>query len=85
MYAANDSYFAPSVAAALHGAFVAGGGKADLEQTGPYDGDGHRLFFEPEGAAVWGPMVERYLDPAAWAPAAWAGLTRHLAFLAPHA
>ena len=61
VYAANDSYFAPSIATALHGAFVAGGGKADLEQAGPYDGDGHRLFFGPEGAAVWGPMVERYL------------------------
>ncbi len=61
VYAANDSYFAPSIAAAMHDAFVAAGGKADLEQPGPYDEDGHRLFFGPEGAAIWGPMVERYL------------------------
>jgi len=30
---------------------VAAGGKADLEQPGPYDGDGHRLFFGPGRSA----------------------------------
>lgn len=61
VYAANDSYFAPQIADALHRAFTAAGGKAALEQPGPYDGDGHRLFFGPGGSVVWGPMVERYL------------------------
>ncbi len=62
VYAANDSYFAPAIAVALHDAFDAAGGKAELEQPGPYDGDGHRLFFGLGGSAVWGPMVERYLN-----------------------
>lgn len=61
VYAANDSYFAPQIADALHQAFTAAGGKAALEQPGPFDGDGHRLFFGPGGSAVWGPMVEHYL------------------------
>ena len=61
VYAANDGFFAPTIATAMHDAFVAAGGRAELEQPGPYDGDGHRLFFGPGGSAVWGPMVERYL------------------------
>ncbi len=61
IYAANDSYFAPPIANALHRAFTEAGGKAEMERPGAYDGDGHRLFFGPGGSAVWGPMVERYL------------------------
>lgn len=61
VYAANDSYFAPPIASALQQAFTEAGGKAELERPGPYDGDGHRLFFGPSGSAVWGPMVEHYL------------------------
>ncbi len=61
VYAANDSYFAPPVAEAMHAAFTAAGGKATLIQPGPFDGDGHRLFFGPGGSAIWGPMVESYL------------------------
>ena len=61
VYAINDSYFAPPIADALHQAFTAAGGKATLEQPGPYNGDGHRLFFGPGGSTVWGPMLERYL------------------------
>lgn len=61
IYAENDSYFAPSIARAMHQSFTAAGGKAELVQPGPYDGDGHRLFFGEGGSAVWGPPVERYL------------------------
>jgi dienelactone hydrolase len=61
MYAANDTYFAPSVAEAMHSAFTAAGGSADLVQPGPFGTDGHRLFFGAGGSAVWGPVVERYL------------------------
>jgi len=42
------------------GVFEGGGGKGDLEQPGPYDGDGHHLFFGPEGSLIWGPLFERY-------------------------
>ena len=61
VYAANDSFFAPEVAVAMHAAFTRAGGKAELIQPGPFDGDGHRLFFGNGGSAIWGPMMERYL------------------------
>jgi dienelactone hydrolase len=61
VYTANDSYFAPPIARALHAAFIAGGGKATLIQPGPFDGDGHRLFFGAGGSEIWGSLVETYL------------------------
>jgi dienelactone hydrolase len=61
IYTANDSYFAPPIARSLWRAFTASGGKADLEQLGPFADDGHHLFFATGGSAVWGPLVERYL------------------------
>jgi len=61
VYAENDSYFAPSIAAAMYAAYAQNGGKAEFEQLGPYSNDGHRLFFGPGGSAIWGPLVERYL------------------------
>ncbi len=61
VYTANDSYFAPAVAAALHQAYTQGGGQAQLDQIGTYGSDGHRLFFGAGGSAIWGPLIERYL------------------------
>jgi hypothetical protein len=61
VYAANDSYFAPSLARALWHAFTAAGGQANLQQPGPFADDGHHLFFGPGGSTVWGPLVEQYL------------------------
>jgi dienelactone hydrolase len=68
IYTANDSYFAPDVAQAMWRAFSAAGGQARLEQLGPFDGDGHHLFFGPGGSAVWGPLLEKYLAGVANAP-----------------
>jgi dienelactone hydrolase len=62
IYAENDSFFAPPIARALYQSFTAAGGKAEFDQPGPYDGDGHRLFFGRGGSAIWGPLVERYLS-----------------------
>lgn len=61
VYAANDSYFAPDIAAAMHLAFTQAGGTAALIQPGAFGSDGHRLFLARGGAAVWGGMVARYL------------------------
>ena len=61
MYAANDSFFGPDVAVAMHAEFAAAGGRAELVQPGPFDGDGHKLFFGNGGSAIWGPVMERYL------------------------
>jgi len=61
VYAANDSFFSPAIALAMYAAFTTAGGKATLIQPGPFDGDGHRLFFGKGGSAIWGPIVETYL------------------------
>lgn len=61
VYAFNDSFFAPPIAVAMHSAFTAAGGKAELVQPGPFGTDGHRLFFGQGGSAIWGPLIERYL------------------------
>jgi hypothetical protein len=61
VYTENDSFFAPEVATAMHTAFTAAGGDANLIQTGPYDGEGHRLFFGVRGSGIWGRMIAHYL------------------------
>jgi dienelactone hydrolase len=61
IYTANDSFFAPQIARGLWHSFTTAGGQADLHQLGPYDGDGHHLFFGPEGSKIWGPLVQQYL------------------------
>jgi dienelactone hydrolase len=61
VYAFNDTFFNPKIAQALYKAFAAAGGHADFQQPGPFDDDGHRLFFGAGGSAIWGPLVERYL------------------------
>ena len=61
VYAANDSFFAPPIASAMHAAFVRAGGQAKLLQLGPFSSDGHTLFLGRGGSAIWGPAMERYL------------------------
>ncbi len=61
VYTGNDSYFAPPLVTAMHAAFTSMGGIADLVQLGPFGADGHRLFFEKGGSAIWGPLFTRYL------------------------
>jgi len=61
IYSANDSFFPPPLARALWQAFTSAGGKATLEQPGPFGDDGHHLFFGSGGSLVWGPLLERYL------------------------
>jgi dienelactone hydrolase len=61
VYALNDTFFNPRIAQALYKSFTAAGGHVDFEQPGPFDDDGHRLFFGAGGAAIWGALVERYL------------------------
>jgi dienelactone hydrolase len=68
VYAANDTYFAPDLAVAMHTAFIKSGGKAELIQPGPFGNDGHGLFNGRGGSLIWGPMVERYLASRGAAP-----------------
>jgi len=62
VYAANDSFFRPSIAAAMHRLFVAGGGVAELHQLDPWGEDGHALFFGRRGSDIWGPLLEDFLS-----------------------
>ena len=68
IYTANDSFFAPQIARALFHSFTTAGGQADLHQLGPYDGDGHHLFFGPEGSKEWGPLAQQYLTERGVSP-----------------
>ena len=61
VYTANDSYFAPELAAAMHRAYVAGGGQAQLASLPAWGTDGHVLFSGRGGSAVWGKLVENFL------------------------
>ena len=61
VYTANDSFFAPALAEAMHGAFTQAGGQARLVALGPFRQDGHSLFFGAGGGQVWGPIVEEFL------------------------
>jgi dienelactone hydrolase len=61
LYTANDSFFGPELAAGMHSAFTASGGRADLRALPAFGTDGHALFFGPGGSAVWGPVVEAFL------------------------
>jgi dienelactone hydrolase len=61
VYAGNDSFFAPALAAAMHEAFTASGGRAEFRALPGFGTDGHALFFGAGGSTVWGPVVETFL------------------------
>ncbi len=63
IYAANDQFFPPVLAATLRDAFNAKGGKALLQVTPVYGSDGHQLLFAPGGSQVWGKLLDSYLSP----------------------
>lgn len=61
VYTANDSYFAPGLAAAMHRAYTAAGGRAEFHALPSWGRDGHLLFTSRGGSATWGPLMERFL------------------------
>ncbi|MCX7930924.1 MAG: dienelactone hydrolase [Rhodovarius sp.] len=61
LYAANDSYFWPALAAQLFDRFVAEGGIAEMAMFRAVPGDGHYFFFAEGASALWGPRVELFL------------------------
>lgn len=68
LYTANDSFFGPDLAAALHRAFTEAGGAARFQPMPQFGRDGHSLFFGAGGSAAWGPVVERFLRAEGYAP-----------------
>ena len=61
VYALNDTFFVPSLAASMHKAFTDAGGRAELDALPANGDDGHQLFFSRGGSLIWGPLVEQYL------------------------
>jgi dienelactone hydrolase len=60
VYAENDHFFGPQLAAEFYRAFTEGGGKAQFVSTGAFGADGHHLF-SGDGIPIWGPIVDGFL------------------------
>jgi dienelactone hydrolase len=61
VYAQNDHFFSPQIAAEFYQAFTAGGGKAQFVAANPFGSDGHTLF-SSAGIPIWTPMVDAFLQ-----------------------
>ncbi|WP_209443401.1 alpha/beta hydrolase family protein [Falsiroseomonas frigidaquae] len=68
IYTANDTFFGPDLAQAMHQAFTAAGGSAQFAALPAFGADGHSLFFGRGGSAVWGPVVEPFLAERGYRP-----------------
>jgi pimeloyl-ACP methyl ester carboxylesterase len=64
IYAENDSYFPPEFSKRLVDGFRMGGGRADFHLLPPVGSDGHDLIHSREGAALWAPLLENFLNNA---------------------
>ena len=60
VYAQNDHFFSPQLAAEFYRAFTSAGGRAQFVSAAPFGTDGHRLFSEA-GSSIWAPMVDAFL------------------------
>lgn len=60
VYAENDHFFGPQIAATFYEAFTQGGGKASFICAEPFRHDGHGLF-SLGGISIWAPMVDDFL------------------------
>jgi dienelactone hydrolase len=64
IFALSDTWFPPPVAEAMARAYQQAGGKLDFVQLQAVQSDGHFMFERPGGAALWGPIIARYLAKA---------------------
>ena len=60
-YARNDLFFGPAASQGWFARFKAGGGRADYVLQPPFGRDGHFIFSDAAGAALWLPRVEQFL------------------------
>jgi hypothetical protein len=60
VYAENDHFFGPAIAAQFYQAFTSAGGKAEFVRAAAFRRDGHGLF-SLAGTPIWTPMVESFL------------------------
>jgi pimeloyl-ACP methyl ester carboxylesterase len=64
IYAENDSYFPPELSKRLVEGFRMAGGRADFHLLPPVGSEGHELIRSNEGAALWAPLLEKFLNNA---------------------
>ncbi len=60
VYAENDHFFGPQIAASFYQAFTQAGGKASFIRAAPFRRDGHGLF-SLNGIPIWTEMVDAFL------------------------
>jgi len=61
IYSENDSYFPPRLAREMHAAFQRAGGRGEFIMLPPFCEEGHFLFTDVRGLALWTPVVSRFL------------------------
>lgn len=61
LYARNDSYFGPDLAASMASAWNGAGGDAEMHVLPPYRDEGHNLANDEAGWNLWGPYVDAFL------------------------
>lgn len=61
IYAANDSYFGPELAASMRDAWARGGGEAELRMLPAYGSEGHEVVADRAGWRLWGGELEQSL------------------------
>jgi dienelactone hydrolase len=69
VYAANDRWFGPALAAQFAAAFTAAGGRAQFVAAPAFGQDGHRLY-SFNGRAIWLPLVDAFLAAQGLTPRA---------------
>ncbi len=60
-YAENDLFFGPDASRGWFARFKAGGARAEYVLQPPFGANGHYVFTEAAGTALWLPAVERFL------------------------
>ena len=60
-YAENDRFFGPQASRAWFARLKAGGAQAEYVLQPPFGTNGHYVFTDAAGAALWLPAVERFL------------------------
>jgi dienelactone hydrolase len=61
-YAQNDRSFGPEASRAWFARLKAGGARAEYVLQPPFGADGHYVFTDAAGTALWLPAVERFLE-----------------------
>lgn len=65
IYASNDSYFGPDIAASLVSAWKHNGGRAELHLLSAYGSDGHDVVTDAAGWDLWGRRLAGFLSKVA--------------------